>query len=188
MMIKRMDGAMWHFIASFIVADIAVMLAQAMAMWLVYQALGVHYTTAIALLTLFINAFVSKKYSHLLDKYPRVYAMSLANWLFFGLLAVAWLSGVVWLYALILLMTSLYFSCFYMARGAIAQAMMIKRSQDKPKDFRKLNAVLMVTDRLGAILVNVTVAVLFIYLRADGLVLASLATLLFAILLLKNYC
>lgn len=186
MYLGRLDKFMGHFIISFMLADIAIMLAQAMAVWQIYQKLGASAITAITLITLFINAFITKKYSYLLDKYPRKTMMSGANFIFITLLSTTLITDSTWAYVVISLYTSLYFSCFYLARGALAQAILIQRTQNTQDNFRKMNATLMITDKLGALGVNAVVAGLFVYLGVDKLVWLSLVILLLASLFLTN--
>ena len=73
------DKQMLDFIISFISADIAIMLVQAMSTWVLYEKLGIEYITIITLVSLFLNAVFSKRIGLILDKHSRIYSVVLAN-------------------------------------------------------------------------------------------------------------
>ncbi|VEG12456.1 MFS transporter [Moraxella cuniculi] len=175
---------MLKFIISFISADIAIMLSQAIIAWILYENLGIQYVTAIALIALLVNTIANKKLGFLLDSYPRVKLVITANIIMITLTVVALVSQSIWVFAMLSVLTGLYFSCFYAARGAIAQLICINNPN---QDFTKLNSMLVVTDKLGAILVGVIVASLFSWLGADALIVLALVILLISTALLAKF-
>lgn len=175
---------MLKFIISFISADIAIMLSQAIIAWILYENLGIQYVTTIALTALLVNTIANKKLGFLLDSYPRVKLVITANIIMTTLTVVALVSQSIWVFAMLSVLTGLYFSCFYAARGAIAQLICMNNPN---QDFTKLNSMLVVTDKLGAILVGVIVASLFSWLGADALIVLALVILIVSTALLGKF-
>lgn len=175
---------MIDFIVSFISADIAIMLVQAMSFWVIYEQLGIEYITIITLLSLFLNTTVSKRIGFILDKHSRVHLVVLANIAMSFIIITALITQSSLFYILLSLLTSLYFSIFYSARSAVAQAISIKNYDNQ---FKRLNSVLMVTDKIGAILVGVVIAALFSLLQVNNLVLLALLILVISTFLLIRF-
>lgn len=178
---KFFDKQLIHFIINFILADIAIIIATMMSTWVLYEKIGIKFVTLITLATLFINTVFTKKFSPLLDKYSRTKVIVIINIIMCAFIGIALLSNLVCSYALINLFTSLYFGIFFLARGAVAQAMTIKL---QTFTFKSLNVLLAIIDRIGAILVSVLISFLFKKIGADSLmflafILLMISTLLF---------
>lgn len=178
---KFFDKQLIHFIINFILADIAIIIATMMSTWVLYEKIGIKFVTLITLATLFINTVFTKKFSPLLDKYSRTKVIVIINIIMCTFIGIALLSNLVCSYALINLFTSLYFGIFFLARGAVAQAMTIKL---QTFTFKSLNVLLAIIDRIGAILVSVLISFLFKKIGADSLmflafILLMISTLLF---------
>lgn len=178
------DRQMIDFIISFISADIAIMLVQAMSVWLLYKEIGIEYITVITLISLFLNAIISKKIGLMLDKHSRVYSIVLANIAMSCIITIALITQNSLYYILLSLLTGVYFSIFYSARSAVAQAISIKNYDNQ---FKRLNSVLMITDKVGAVLVGMAIASLFALLQAKYLVLLSLLILVASTFLLIRF-
>lgn len=178
------DKQMLDFIISFISADIAIMLVQAMSTWVLYEKLGIEYITIITLVSLFLNAVFSKRIGLILDKHSRIYSVVLANIIMSCIIIIALLTQNNLYYLLLSVLTSTYFSVFYSARSAVAQAISIKNYDNQ---FKRLNSVLMVTDKIGAILVGAMIATLFVLLQVKYLVLLALLILIISTFLLIRF-
>lgn len=179
-----LNKPMMEFIISFISADIAIMLMQSLVIWVLYERLGIEYVSGITLFALFLNTFVSKKIGVLLDKYSRLNAVIFANALMIGVMIVAISTQWLLFYALFSVLSSVYFSIFYGARSAVAQAMSI---QSHNQQFKRLNSMLMVTDRMGAILVGAMIAALFAPLGINTLAILAVLILLLSVVLLTKF-